>query len=111
MSLNLRLKSSDSPCIDRAFLNMTTEDYLELIDWTARIFVPGKSGATPADAPPIFERLQLGLPMESWCELVRNFGRLFRIVAGKPHVVDLHRGKVRPKRFKLTREARDLLSV
>jgi len=44
---------------------MTNEDYLELLGWTARMLVPGKSGATPADAPSIFERLQLGLPMES----------------------------------------------
>ena len=90
---------------------MTAEEYVELLDWTARRLVAGKRGATSAEAPPIFERLQLGIPAESWCELVGSFGRLFKIVAGKPHVVDAHRGKIRPKRFKLSREARELLSV
>jgi hypothetical protein len=59
----------------------------------------------------VFERLQLGVSVDTWRELVRNFGRLFRIVAGKPQVVDAHRGVRRRKRFKLSSEARQLLTV
>jgi len=98
-------------CSDRGFLNMTTAEYIELLDWTARFIAPGKAGATPADAPPIFDRLGLGISAANWCELVKNFGKLFKIVAGKPHVVDAHRGVVRPKRFKLSPAARDLMQV
>jgi hypothetical protein len=98
-------------CSDRGFLNMSSADYIELLDWTARCIVPGKRGATPAEAPPIFERLGLGLSAGTWCELVANFGKLFKIVAGKPHVVDAHRGVRRPKRFKLSHQARELLEV
>jgi REP element-mobilizing transposase RayT len=98
-------------CSDRGFLNMTASEYVELLDWTARLIVPGKRGSTPMDTPPVFERLQLGMATSTWGELVRNFGRLFRIVAGKPHVVDSHRGVRRPKRFRLTAQARQLLGV
>jgi hypothetical protein len=98
-------------CSDRGFLKMTSSDYIELLDWTARCIVPGKRGATPADAPPAFQRLGLGLSAGTWCELVANFGKLFKIVAGKPHVVDAHRGVVRPKRFKLSQRARELLEA
>jgi hypothetical protein len=98
-------------CSDRGFLNMTASEYVELLDWTARLIVPGKRGSTPMDTPPVFERLQLGMAASTWGELVRNFGRLFRIVAGKPHVVDSHRGVRRPKRFRLTAQARQLLGV
>jgi hypothetical protein len=96
-------------CSDRGFLKMTTSEYIELLDWTARCIVPGKRGATPEDAPPVFERLGLGLSAGTWCELVANFGKLFRLVAGKPHIVEAHRGVVRPKQFKLSQQARELL--
>jgi hypothetical protein len=98
-------------CSDRGFLNMTSNEYIELLDWTARCIVPGKRGATPADAPPVFQRLGLGLSAGTWCELVADFGKLFKIVAGKPHIVDAHRGVIRPKRFKLSRGARELLGA
>lgn len=98
-------------CSDRGFLNMSAAEYIELLDWTARLIVPGKQGSTPVATPPVFERLQLGVSADTWRELVRNFGRLFRIVAGKPQVVDAHRGVQRRKRFKLSSEARQLLTV
>ena len=110
-AVRLQPSQSGCRCSDRGFLNMTAAEYIELLDWTARTLTPGKRGTTPADAPSIFERMKLGISVESWCELVGNFGRLFKIVAGKPHVVDAHRGKVRPKRFKLSREARQLLTA
>jgi hypothetical protein len=110
-ALQILPNNSGYRCSDRGFLNMTSSDYIELLDWTARCIVPGKRGATPADAPPIFERLGLGLSAGTWCELVANFGKLFKIVAGKPQVVDAHRGLRRPKRFKLSQQARELLEV
>ena len=98
-------------CSDRGFLNMTTEQYIELLDWTARSLAVGKPGATPAQAPLVWQRLKLGISSETWLVLVADFGKLFKLVAGKPHVVDRHRGVKRPKRFKLSRSARELLAV
>lgn len=86
------------------------QEYIELLDWTARSLAVGKQGATPEDAPPVWQRLSPGLSSAAWLELVANFGKLFKLVAGKPHIVDQHRGVKRPKRFKLSSRARELLS-
>ena len=98
-------------CSDRGFLNMTTTQYLELLDWTARSLAPGKSGSTPIDAPPTWQRLGLGLSSDTWLELVANFGILFKLVAGKPRNVDDHRGAKRPKRFRMRPQTRQLLTA
>ncbi len=110
-ALQIRPSTSGFRCSDRGFLNMTAVEYIELLDWLARQVVPGKRGSTPEDAPAVFDRLGLGMSAATFCELVANFGKLFKIVAGKPHVVDAHRGVRRPKRFKLSPQARQLLEV
>jgi hypothetical protein len=69
-------------CSDRGFAGMTNAEYLSLLDWTARQKASGKRGTTPADAPPLLERV--GLKPASWMTLVSDFGRLFRHVAGHP---------------------------
>jgi hypothetical protein len=75
-------------CSNKGFLPMSTADYLSLLDWTARLCRSDKRGATPKHVDPLFERL--GINADSWRELVRNFGRLFSVVAGRPHVIDSH---------------------
>ena len=72
-------------CSDKGFLNMTCEQYLELLDWAARKITPGKHGSTPEQFAPLFERL--GFTAEGWLEVVRNFGTLFHNVAGAPHEI------------------------
>ena len=81
-ALQILQSRSGFRCSDRGFLNMSAADYNELLDWTARGIVPGKCGATPAEAAPIFERMGLGISAGTWCELVANFGKLLKIVAG-----------------------------
>jgi REP element-mobilizing transposase RayT len=54
-------------CSDKGFLSMTTREYLQLLDWTARQSVEGKRGSTPESMPPILRRL--GLEATSWSEL------------------------------------------
>jgi hypothetical protein len=78
-------------CSNKGFLPMSTADYLDLLDWTARQCRSDKPGRTPRQIAPLFERL--GITADSWRELVRNFGRLFSVVAGKPHVIDSHSSK------------------
>jgi REP element-mobilizing transposase RayT len=75
-------------CSNKGFLPMSTADYLSLLDWTARQYRSDKPGRTPQQIAPLFERL--GITADSWRELVRNFGRLFSVVAGKPQVIDSH---------------------
>ncbi len=61
---------------------MSTVEYIELLDWLARQIVSGKRGSTPGDVPAVFDRLGLGMSAATFCELVTNFGKLFKIVAG-----------------------------
>ena len=55
---------------------MPLDEYLRLLDLTARRRADGKRGHTPEAAPPVLQRL--GLSADTWCELVENFGRLFQ---------------------------------
>ena len=104
--LGPRPSTSGKRASDKGFLAMTLAAYLELLDWTARQLTPGKSGATPERAPPILERLKI--EPEVWCELVKNFGQLFSLVAGKPQHVDAYRSRTR-RRFHVRSAARELL--
>ena len=96
-------------CSDKGFLAMSLDDYLLLLDWTARQSAKGKRGRTPSCVPPILQRL--GLAQSSWCELVSDFGKLFSSVAGKPEVVDSMRTPHGHRRMYLRRRARELMAA
>jgi hypothetical protein len=100
---------SPNRCSDKGFLAMSLEDYLLLLDWTARQSVAGKRGKTPECVPPILKRL--GIAQTSWCELVSDFGKLFSCVAGKPTVVDSLRTPHGHRRMYLRRRARELMTA
>lgn len=57
--LGARPNATGRRCSDKGFLRMSTAEYLELLDWTARHLVHGKVGCTPENAPPLFERLKI----------------------------------------------------
>ena len=82
---------------------------LTLLDWTARQIVRGKSRATPTQVLPVFRRLGLDVP--AWCELVTDFGKMFRTVAGRPQTVDATRSRLNQRRFNLGGQARRLLTA
>ena len=94
---------------------MTTTQYLELLDWTAQQVVQGKTGATPKHVAPLMQGL--GLSEETWCSVVKDFGRLFSVVAGQPQRIDEHRSsrtsndELPAHRYRARREARDLFSA
>ncbi|HBJ35836.1 MAG TPA: hypothetical protein DDZ51_14030 [Planctomycetaceae bacterium] len=100
--------SSGQRCSDKGFLAMALDEYLELLDWTARQHVSGKRGATPQDVPPIFARL--AIRPAAWCELAIDFGRLFGVVAGQPHRIDEHRSRRQQRPYRIRRRTRELLS-
>jgi len=106
-SLGAHANQSGYRCSDKGFLSLSNLEYLELLDWTARQIAPGKRGSTPSDLPPILARLSLN--RDVWCELVKNFGKLFYNVAGKPITIDAQRTRIHHRRFHLCREARALL--
>ena len=96
-------------CSNKGFLAMSTAEYLTLLDWTARQQRADKSGATPHQFAPLFERL--GISAETWWQLVRNFGRLFSVVAGKPTSVDSHCSRSGSHRYRTKRTARELMAT
>ena len=96
-------------CSNKGFLPMSTADYLSLLDWTARQTRKDKRGATPKKIAPIFDRL--GISAEIWCRLVKDFGKLFSVVAGQPQRIDEHRAKGSSRRYRMRQEARELLAT
>lgn len=98
--------TSEHRCSDKGFLAMTLEEYLQLLDWTAREVVLNKPGVTPAWVPPILSRLSL--EPRTWCALVSDFGRLFFHVAGHPATVDRYRSPARRHRFHLRSAVRHM---
>jgi REP element-mobilizing transposase RayT len=104
-----RPSSSGSRCSEKGFLRMTSAEYIELLDWTARQVLPGKRGVTPDSKPPVCERLTI--KPTAWIELVSRFGQLFSLVAGQPHCIDAHRGRLRHTRYRIPHDTRQLLSA
>jgi hypothetical protein len=96
-------------CSNKGFLPMSTVEYLSLLDWTARQQRADKPGTTPKQFGRLFERL--GISAEAWSELVRNFGRLFSVVAGKPAAGDGQRSRSGSHRYRTRPVARDLLAT
>lgn len=66
---------------DLGFLPLSFADYLELLDWTGRQIVQGKSRIS-GEQPPVLARL--GISAVSWLPLATRFDRLFQRVAGSP---------------------------
>lgn len=56
------------------------QDYLELVDWTGRAIVRGKSGVISGDLPAILQRLHL--QPDNWLSQQNHFGKRYYLVAG-----------------------------
>jgi REP element-mobilizing transposase RayT len=64
----------------KGFLSLSLSEYLQLLDWTGRQVRGDKRGRIPSHLSPILQRIGLDAP--DWCELVKEFGRTFKRVAG-----------------------------
>jgi REP element-mobilizing transposase RayT len=64
----------------RGILQMTTAEYIDLIDKSGRILRSDKQGAMDADLEPIL--LRLGANPDVWLDTVSRFGSKFRLAAG-----------------------------
>ena len=53
----------------------STEDYIQLVDYTGRIIRPDKRGAIPSHYPPILQRLNLD--QKEWLDCSTKFEQLF----------------------------------
>jgi REP element-mobilizing transposase RayT len=107
-ALGAAASSSSFRASDKGFLPMSQIEYIQLLDWTARMVVPGKSGSTPADAPDVLQRL--GLNAQEWVGLVREFGRMFSLAAGLPETLARQRTRLTQRRFHTRRVFRELFA-
>jgi putative transposase len=64
----------------RGILQMTTAEYLDLVDKSGRMTRSDKRGAIDADLAPIL--LRIGANPEAWLETISCFGSRFRLAAG-----------------------------
>jgi REP element-mobilizing transposase RayT len=64
----------------RGILQMTTAEYLDLVDKSGRMTRSDKRGAIDADLTPIL--LRIGANPEAWLDTVSRFGSKFRLAAG-----------------------------
>jgi hypothetical protein len=90
-------------CSDKGVLPLSSLDYLQLLDLTARMHRSDKSGYTPNGLAPLLERL--GIEVADWQRLTKDFGRLFSQVAGKAQTVSEMRSLKTHRRFYLKRLA------
>ena len=90
-------------CSDKGVLPLSSLDYLQLLDLTARMHRSDKSGYTPNGLAPLLERL--GIEVADWQLLTKDFGRMFSQVAGKAQRVSEMRSLKTHRRFYLKRQA------
>ena len=95
-------------CSDKGFLPITLSEYLELLDWSAQQ-QPGKK-SVPVTGTVDRVLAELKISADAWCELIRDFGRLFSSVAGKPHVIDAYRSPTKSQSFRPRPRVRELLT-
>ncbi len=62
------------------FLRMTEPEYLNFLDWNARLVISGKPGAMDSSLPPILERI--GVAPAFWLKMIENYDRWFRTAVG-----------------------------
>ena len=68
-------------CPIEQILPISTDEYLDLLDWTGRQVAYGKLGGIPDRLAPIMTRLEIN--DERWLSTVNNFGSLFHRAAGR----------------------------
>lgn len=79
------VQSTPRRLTNRGCLQMTLDQYLQLIDWTGRQIRMEKPGRIPPQLDPILTRLECSA--ETWLDLVKNFRRRFHTEAGRPETL------------------------
>jgi REP element-mobilizing transposase RayT len=79
------VQSSPRRLTNRGCLQMTLDQYLQLVDWTGRQIRMDKPGQIPQQLDPILTRLDCSV--ETWLDLVKNFRRRFPTEAGRPETL------------------------
>ena len=91
--------SSSTGCraSDFGFLDMSSAEYLILLDLVGRIAREDKVGIIPPELPPIFERLKI--EFEAVVELVKGYENLFRTFVGTSESIKVKTRELGAKRL------------
>ena len=100
------LSAKGKRCSNKGFLPISSLDYLQLLDLTARLQRSDKSGFSSSQLEPLMNRL--GIELEEWKRLTKDFGRMFSQVAGKPQTIANARSLKTNRRFRMKRFATNL---
>ena len=84
-------------CSDKGVLSLSTMNYMQLLDATARVVREEKRGFTPETTPPILKRL--GIEADLWLAYATEFGRMFSLAAGNVQSMADARTLVTSRRF------------
>jgi REP element-mobilizing transposase RayT len=82
---------------DMGFLEMSSAEYLILLDLMGRIVREDKVGSIPAELPPIFERLKIDF--EAIVELVKGYEVLFKSFVGTTESIQAKTRELGAKRL------------
>lgn len=96
-------------CSDKGYLPMSAQEYMQLLDWTARQIRQDKPGFTPESLPPILERL--GLDPKVFRDQVRLFGQMFSAAAGQPQSLSSARSLRTQRRYYVRPLARKIFAA
>lgn len=77
---SIRLKLPPIPDGGRGVVNVTPDVYRDLVNWTQDQMRLNATDHVPADIKTILKGI--GLNAQKWCDLVRDFGIIFKRVAG-----------------------------
>ena len=69
-----------SDALRRGILQISSAEYLDLVDKSGRLLRSGKRGAIDADLAPIL--LRIGLKPDAWLDTISRFESRFRLAAG-----------------------------
>jgi REP element-mobilizing transposase RayT len=82
--------------------------YLELVDWTGRVIIEGKTGAISGELPPILERLEID--PKYWVYMAQSFESRFKGLVGTAHSLKKACQALRYQRTPNLAVCRELLS-
>lgn len=103
-----KLSELSTRCSDLGFLDVSSREYLIALDIAGRIIREGKSGAIPADLPPIFERLNLS--WENAIELICSYEQLFKCFVGTPKSLERKAAELGGHKLHCPAERKNLFS-
>jgi hypothetical protein len=93
----------------RGILQMTEEEYFDLVDRSGRMIHSNKRGSMDPKLAPIL--IRIGAIPESWCHTISSFRSIFRLAAGCPENLRKFANQIGSRWLKGVRTARSTFAL